>query len=79
MNNIKNYMRKFIKDESGMEIMQAVGIIVLTVGLLAAIFVLGRKIIGYINDASSIVDTQFQDMLNGGNNNNPPAGGGGNP
>lgn len=65
MNKLKTYTKSFFKDESGMEILQAAGIIVLSVGMLALVFKLGDTIKKYISDANDEADRQFKDTLTG--------------
>lgn len=64
MEKLKAYTNNFIHDESGMEVIQAAGIVVISVFLLSLLLKVGTTIGDYINKANDIADEKFNDTMN---------------
>lgn len=60
---LKEYAKKFYKDESGMEFLQVAIVVAIVVGLIAGIRALSGKIDESINNASSEVDNLNKDTF----------------
>ena len=64
MEKLKAYTNNFIHDESGMEVIQAAGIVVISVFLLSLLLKVGTTIGDYINKANYTADEKFNDTMN---------------
>ena len=62
--NLKTYTKQYIEDESGMEVIQAAGIVVISVFLLSLLLKVGTTIGDYINKANDTADEKFNDTMN---------------
>lgn len=65
MVKIKNYVDRFIKDESGMELMQFAIVVVITAGLIAVAMTIRDTTSKAITNANQIADEEFNNALNG--------------
>ena len=59
MEKLKAYTNNFIHDESGMEVIQAAGIVVISVFLMSLLLKVGTTIGDYINKANDTADEKF--------------------
>ena len=64
MEKLKAYTNNFIHDESGMEVIQAAGIVVISVFLLSLLLKVGTTIGDYINKSNDTADEKFNDTMN---------------
>ena len=64
MEKLKAYTNNFIHDESGMEVIQAAGIVVISVFLLSLLLKVGTTIGDYIKKANDTADEKFNDTMN---------------
>ena len=64
MEKLKAYTNNFIHDESGMEVIQAAGIVVISVFLLSLLLKVGTTIGDYINKANDPAEEKFNDTMN---------------
>ena len=64
MAKFRNYVEKFIKDESGMELMQFAIVVVITAGLIAVAMTIRDTTSSAITNANQIADEEFNNALN---------------
>lgn len=64
MARFRNYVEKFIKDESGMELMQFAIVVVITAGLIAVAMTIRDTTSSAITNANQIADEEFNNALN---------------
>ena len=64
MAKVRNYVEKFIKDESGMELMQFAIVVVITAGLIAVAMTIRDTTSSAITNANQIADEEFNNALN---------------
>ena len=70
MNRLKNYMRDFWNDESGMELLQLAIVIVITVGLIGVMTTVMNTVRSNISKANDNANDQMQGILNQANQGN---------
>ena len=59
------YLKKFLEEETGMELLQMAIIVVVTVGLISAVFLLKNVVEKHILKAAEEADSQFQSIMPG--------------
>lgn len=69
MMKIRNYVKKFINDESGFEFLQFAIIVVITVIMIPAIYSLYTAVSGKIEGATEQVNNLDSALPGGGNGN----------
>lgn len=62
------YLKKFLEEETGMELLQMAIIVVVTVGLISAVFLLKNVVEKHILKAAEEADSQFQSIMPGTGN-----------
>lgn len=67
MKRFKNYVKEFIQDESGMELLQMAIAVVVTVALIGVAFKVKSVVSKNISDAADQANSSMQDLLNGRN------------
>ena len=68
------YLKIFLEEETGMELLQMAIIVVVTVGLISAVFLLKNVVEKHILKAAEEADSQFQSIMPGTGNTGTGAG-----
>ena len=61
---MKTYIKNFIRDEEGMEILQFAIVILITVGLIGVIMTIGKSIKGQLETTNDTMNSKFSDFNN---------------
>lgn len=64
INKLKNHVGNFVKDESGMELMQFAIVVVITAGLIGVAMKIRDTTSNAITSANTIADEEFNNALN---------------
>ena len=67
-NYIKQYHKRFVGEEEGMELLQFAMVVVVVVGVFVAVVYHGKVIKANVTKATQEAETQFNNALNNGNN-----------
>lgn len=62
MNQFQSYLKRFLNDESGMELLQLAIVVVITVGLIGAVLYLKKVIDNNIRDSAENANNAFKEM-----------------
>lgn len=63
MKTLRNYTKTFLHEEEGMELLQLVIVVVITVALMGVVFILKNTIQTNMSDANDLANNTLQNAL----------------
>lgn len=63
-NNISDYTKEFVRDDSGMELLQFAIVVVISCGLIGAVKAIQSAVDGKLRDSAEVVENGFDTNIN---------------